>query len=679
MTNPLLAKSNLPWDAIPFAEIRVEHFVPALTEAISLGKKNIQAIKENPAAPTFENTILALETCSEEVDSVVGIYFNLFGAHGDDQLQALAPQISALSSAFASDIQLDEQLFRRVEVVYLKRAQDRLSGEQLKLVEKTYKHFYRNGANLSAQDKEKIRAIDHELSQLSPRYSENILKDSNAFEYYVESEEKLKGLPASAIAAAAQQATERKKQGWVFTLDAPSFIPFLTYSEDRAARELLWRAYNSCATSGKTDNREILKSIATLRHTRAKLLGQVSHAHFVLSERMAESPEKVYGFLNQLLHLSRGAAQRELDELQNFKQKIDGPDKIMPWDFAYYSEKLKNEKFQLNEEELRPYFRLENVVDGMFMHAQKLYALDFKERHDLPTYHEDVRVFEVRKTSSDQFVGLFYTDFFPRPTKKNGAWMTNFMEQGLHHGSVKRPHVSIVCNFTKPTSEAPSLLTMDEVRTLFHEFGHALHSLLSQCTYCSLSGTNVYWDFVELPSQVNENWILEKETLNQFARHYQTNEPLPSALAEKIKKSAQFQAGYFSLRQLSFAYLDMAWHSADPSQVTDVEAFEIEATAKSLLLPRIPGILVSTRFSHIFSGGYSAGYYSYKWAEVLDADAFELFRENGLYDPETARKFRENILERGGTEHPMDLYKRFRGREPDPQALLRRDGLIEEV
>ena len=439
---------------------------------------------------------------------------------------------------------------------------------------------------------------------------------------------------------------------------------------------MIWRAYSKGGTEGETNNQEILKEIAGLRHQRAVLLGYSTHADFVLAERMAESSERVKTFLDRLLSASKGAAERDLSELRSFKKTMAEDDEIFPWDFAFYSEKLKEQKYQFNQEELRPYFKLENVVQGAFTHAEKLYGLSFKSRSDIKLYHEDVEVFEVIDKKSGDFVGLLYADFFPRPTKKNGAWMTNYREQGLQGDTVKRPHVSIVCNFTKPTAGEPSLLTNDEVRTLFHEFGHALHSLLSRCKYSSLSGTNVYWDFVELPSQINENWCLEKETLDQFAKHYKTGELLPEELAKKIKASALFQAGYSSLRQLNFAILDMAWHSADPSQITSVEEFENQVTADSRVLPPIKGTMASPRFSHIFAGGYSAGYYSYKWAEVLDADAFELFKEKGLYDQETADLFRTNILERGGTEHPMELYKKFRGREPDPDALLRRDGLI---
>lgn len=676
MLNPLIQPSELPFQAVDFSNVKSQEFIPSLKEAISIAKDNIEKIKSTPEAANFENTILALEHCAEEVDQVTNIYFNLFSAHADEEHQKLAQEMSSLSSDFSSDLLLDNQIFQRVKEVFDRRSSENYNQEQTQLLEKTYKGFVRNGALLEDDKKSQLRNIDQKLSKLSPQFSENVLKDTNAFSYHVTNKEKLKGLPESSVNAAAQAAKEKNLEGWVFTLDAPSFIPFLTYSEDREAREKLWRAYNSCATQGESDNQPILKEIAHLRHQRAEILGFETHSHFVLSERMAESPVKVHDFLQTLLEKSKPAAERDVEEIKEFKKILGDDSEFMPWDFAFYSEKLKEKKFEFNQEELRPYFKLENVIAGAFEHAKKLYQIEFKERTDMPVYHEDVKVFEVTQSTNQDFVGLFYTDFFPRKTKRNGAWMTNYREQGLSRKGLLRPHVSIVCNFTKPTPEQPSLLTLDEVRTLFHEFGHALHSLLSKCNYSSISGTNVYWDFVELPSQINENWILEKETLDSFAKHYKTGETLPVEYIEKIKKASQFQAGYACIRQLNFAMLDMAWHSKNPGSVDSVEEFEKDVTKQTQVLPRVEGTLTSPRFSHIFAGGYSSGYYSYKWAEVLDADAFELFKEKGLYDPETARSFKENILERGGTDHPMTLYKNFRGREPDTGALLRRDGLV---
>lgn len=676
MTNPLLEKSSHPYQSVPFQEIQSDHFLPALEEAITQAKKEIKAIAENPEKANFKNTIVALETSGQLVEHVSHVYFNLFSAEANEAHQKLAEVISPKLSAFSNDILLDQKLFDRVKAVYETRQDLELNVEEKRLLEKSYRDFARNGALLDQSQKDRLRKIDEELSELSPRFAENVLKETNAFQLVLKEKEELVGLPELAKQSAREAAKERNIEGYLFTLDAPSYIPLMTYSENQEAREKVWRAYNSCASQGKCDNREVLKKMARLRHQRAQLLGYSSHAHFVLEERMAETPEKVKSFMDRLFEVSKKAAIKEFRELEDFKEELSGDRQLNPWDVAFYSEKLKEKKYQFKAEELRPYFCLENVIDGAFAHAEKLYQITFEETPEIPKYHPDVKVYRVKSSTDNRFVGLFYADFFPRSTKKNGAWMTNYLEQGLHDGETKRPHVSIVCNFSKPTKETPSLLTLDEVRTLFHEFGHALHSLLSNCTYSSLSGTNVYWDFVELPSQINENWILEKQTLDHFAKHYQNGELISQELTEKMKKASQFQAGLLCLRQLSFAFLDFAYHSQDPTVIDDVESFEAETLKDLRLLPHIPGTLLSTRFSHIFSGGYSAGYYSYKWAEVLDADAFELFKEKGLYNPEVAKSFRENILEKGGTEHPMELYKRFRGREPDPDALLRRDCLI---
>jgi peptidyl-dipeptidase Dcp len=664
-------------EAIPFDQIKLEHFLPALDHGIEQARKNIQKLKANTAPADFENTIMALETASEGYESVQSVYFNLFSAEADEALQALAKDISPKSAAFASEVSLDDQLFGKIKEVFEKRENLNLSPEQLRLVEKYYKDFSRNGALLSEEDKNKLRQIDQELSVLGPQFSENVLKATNAFELLIENKSDLLGLPEGAIEAAAQEAEAKGHKGkWLFNLQGPSFLPFMQYAQNRELRRKLWTAYNSRSYKDPFDNQEIVKKIVQLRHDRAVLLGFKSHADFILSERMAQNPDQVRKFLNELLVPSKKAADRDVAELRAFKKSLDGNDEVMPWDFAYYSEKLKEKKYKYNDEELRPYFKLETVVEGVFEHARRLYGITFKEVLDVPKYHPEVRVFEVREERTQNYVGLFYTDFFPRETKKGGAWMTVYREQGYHNGQVRRPHVSIVCNFTKPTASKPSLLTYDEVQTLFHEFGHALHGLLSQVTYRSLAGTNVYWDFVELPSQIMENWVKEKEGLDIFARHYQTKQPIPQELVDKIKKASQFQAGYYSMRQLQFAFLDMAWHSQDPKDIKDVDAFENKATEHTRALPKIQGTNTSCAFSHIFAGGYSAGYYSYKWAEVLDADAFEYFKEAGLFNREIAEKFKNSILSRGGTEHPMELYKKFRGREPDPKALLRREGLL---
>ncbi|MFS4458257.1 M3 family metallopeptidase [Bdellovibrio sp. HCB2-146] len=676
-SNPFLNPFTAFDEAVPFDKIKVEHFLPAVDESIAQAKKNIAALKANTAKPDFENTIVALEAASELSDRVAGIYGNLEVANADEALQALAKEIYPKLTALSSDIALDEEIFKRVKAVYDDRANLKLDKEQARLLEKTYLSFTRNGALLTGQDKETLRQIDQELSVLGPKFSENVLKSTNSFEMILSDKADVEGLPEGALEGAAAMAEAKGQPGkWLFNLQIPSYLPFLTYAKNRTLREKLWRAYASRSYKGEFDNQDIVKQIVTLRDRRAKLLGFATHADFVLAERMAKDPHTVREFLNKLLKASKDAGKRDLNEVADFAKKIDGLTDIKPWDFAYYSEKLKEEKYAFNEEDLRPYFKLENVVEGVFAHAKKLYGLTFKENSSIPVYHPEVKAYEIYEEKSGKYVGLFYTDFFPRETKKGGAWMTEFRGQGYLGGKMRRPHVSIVCNFTQPTPTKPSLLTYDEVRTLFHEFGHALHGMLSDCHYRSLSGTNVYWDFVELPSQIMENWVGEKEGLDLFARHYETNAPMPADLIEKLKKSQKFQAGWMSCRQLQFGMMDMAWHTADPKSITDVDAFEEQATAETRLFPKLEGTNNSCSFSHIFAGGYSAGYYSYKWAEVLDADAFEYFKEKGLFNQEVAQKFKDNILSRGGTEHPMELYKRFRGREPDPNALLRRDGLI---
>lgn len=676
-SNPLLMPFTNKDQAVPFDQIKVTDYIPALDEAIQIAKDNIAKIKSNSAAPNFDNTIFALETATEIADKISMVYSNLEVANADEALQALAAQIYPKLTALSSDIALDADLFKKVKAVYDNRNSLNLNGEQLRLLEKTYLSFTRNGALLEGAAKEKLRQIDQELSVLGPKFSENVLKATNAYEMYLDKKEDVDGLPEGALEAAAAAAEAKGKKGqWLFTLQFPSYLPYMTYAKNRALREKMWKANSSRAFKGEFDNQEIVKKIVSLRDERAKVLNFKTHADFVLAERMAQNPPTVMEFLNKLLAASKNAGKKDLAEVTEFAKKADGITDLQPWDFAYYSEKLKEAKYAFNEEDLRPYFKLENVVEGVFAHAKKLYGLSFKENNAIPVYHPEVKAYEIFEEKSGKYMGLFYTDFFPRETKKGGAWMTQFRNQGMIGGEMKRPHVSIVCNFTKPTPTKPSLLTYDEVRTLFHEFGHALHGMLSDVTFSSLSGPNVYWDFVELPSQIMENWVGEKEGLDLFARHYETNAPMPEDLIKKLKASQKFQAGWASCRQLQFAIMDMAWHTADPSLIKDVDAFEDMATAETRLFPKIAGTNTSVAFSHIFAGGYSAGYYSYKWAEVLDADAFEYFLEEGLFNEDVAKKFKENILSRGGTEHPMELYKKFRGREPDPNALLRRDGLI---
>lgn len=674
--NPLLKKSNLRDGAFPFHLVQTEHYIPALKVAIDEAKKNIEVIK-NQTETSFVNTILALEQSAEKVDRISAIYFNLFSAEATPQLQALAQEISSLLSAYSSDVSLDEKIFKKIQFVYEHRAELKLQGEDLRLTEKFYKDFSRNGALLSSEKKEELRKLDQELSVLSPQFSENVLKATNAFELWIDKESDLDGLPEGTREAAAMAAEQKGKKGqWLFTLHGPSLIPFITYSNKRELREKIWRASSSKAFGGEFDNTSIVKKIVDLKFKRSQMLGFKDHAEYTLEERMAKDADTVFNFLKTLLEPSKKAAAKDLKEVKDFRQKLDGTDEIKPWDFAYYSEKLKEEKYAFNEEELRPYFKLENVIEGVFEHARKLFGITFKPTTDIPIYHPEVKTFDVFFEKTNEYVGIFYMDFFPRETKKGGAWMTNMREQGTWDKNIMRPHVSIVCNFTKPTPTKPSLLTYDEVRTLFHEFGHALHGLLSQCQYRSLAGTNVYWDFVELPSQIMENWTEEKESLDLFARHYETNQPIPAGLVQKIKDASLFQSGWMTLRQVSYAWLDMKWHTTNPKSISDLDTFETEVTELTRLIPKEIGTNISCSFGHIFGGGYSAGYYSYHWAAVLDADAFEYFKEKGLYNPEVAAKFKNSILTRGGTAHPMDLYKEFRGREPDPNSLLRRNGLL---
>lgn len=675
--NPALSNFSNPFGAIPFDKIKTEHFLPAIEEGLKIAKANLEVLKSNAQAPSFENTMLGLETLSEKLDLAAEIYFNLLSAEADEKMHELAKEISPKLAEFSNDVALDAVVFAKIKDLHDRKTALGLNPEQLRLLEKSYRSFVRNGALLTAEQKDKLRAIDQELSKLGPQFSENVLKSTYAFELVIKNINDLEGLPESAIDAAKMTAKAKgQDKAWIFTLEAPSYIAFVTYAKNRQLRERMSFAYATRGMNGELDNRPLLKRIACLRFERALLLGFETHADYVLQERMAESKSKVTHFLDRILKSSRPAAEKDMAEFKKLAHELDGITELRPWDVAYYSEKLKQKKFDLDEEELRPYFKLENVVDGAFELARKLYGLEFKPLSNIPVYHPDVKVFEVRDQKDNSLVGLFYADFFPRKTKKGGAWMTALREQGLFNGELRRPHVGIVCNFTKPTESKPSLLTHDEVRTLFHEFGHALHGLLSECTYRTLAGTNVFWDFVELPSQIMENWTTEKEALDLFAHHYESGEKIPEALTKKIKDSSTFLAASMSLRQLSYALLDMAYHSVDPRGIDDVEAFEEKVLEPARLLPRVKGTTASPAFSHIFAGGYSAGYYSYKWAEVLDADAFELFKEKGLFNREVAGQFRKHILSRGGTAHPMELYKNFRGREPDPDALLRRDGLI---
>ena len=668
---------NTAFNTAPFSEIKTEDFLPAFKIAIDKAKAEIDGIVNNSEAPSFENTIEALDYSGEELDRISSIFFNLNSAETNDAIQKTAQEVSPLLSEFSNDITLNEELFKRVKAVYDSKSDLELTTEQETLLDKKYKSFSRNGANLVEDKKEKLREIDKELSQLKLKFGEHILAETNKFEMLLHNEADLSGLPDGAKEAAKQLAESKGKEGWLITLDYPSYIPFMTYADNRQLREKLSKAFGSKGFKGdELDNQDIVLKIASLRHQRAQLLGYTTHAHFVLEERMAKTPGHVQKFLNELLEKAKPAAEKEFQNLETFAKELDGIDQLQKWDSAYYSEKLKLKLFSLDDEQLKPYFKLENVINGAFIVAKKLFGLHFEEIDVIDKYHEDVLTYKVIDDSGD-LVSIFYADFFPRAGKRNGAWMTSFKPQMIKNGVNERPHVSIVCNFTKPTKSKPSLLTFNEVTTLFHEFGHALHGMLANTTYPSLSGTSVYWDFVELPSQILENWCYEKETLKLFATHYKTGEVIPMELIEKIKASATFHEGMQTLRQLSFGLLDMAWHAHEnPREIESVKDFESKAFDDTNLYPDVAENSMSTAFAHIFQGGYSSGYYSYKWAEVLDADAFEYFKEEGIFNKKIADKFKTYILSQGGTQNPMTLYKKFRGQEPKPEALLKRAGLI---
>ena len=607
------------------------------------------------------------------------VFFNLNSAETNDDIQKIAQEVSPLLSEFSNDITLNQELFERVKVVYEKKELLNLSTEQQTLLERKYKSFSRNGANLLKDEKLKLREIDKQLSKLKLTFGENVLAETNAFELHITNKEDLSGLPDGAKEAAQQLAESKGKSGWIITLDYPSYIPFMTYADNRELRKELAIAFGAKGfNNNEFDNQINVLKIAKLRHERAKLLGYKSHAHFVLEERMAKNPATVKTFLNDLLEKAKPAAINEYKNLEAFAKELDNIDQLQKWDGAYYSEKLKQKIFDLDDEQLKPYFKLENVINGVFTIATKLYGLQFEEIHDIDKYHDDVLTYKVTDEKGN-FVSIFYADFFPRSGKRNGAWMTVYKPQYIKNGENSRPHISIVCNFTKPTKTKPSLLTFNEVTTLFHEFGHALHGILADTTYPSLSGTSVFWDFVELPSQVLENWCYEKEALELFATHYQSGEVIPMELINKIKASATFHEGIQTLRQLSFGLLDMSWHANEsPESINSVKEYELKAFQNTRLYPDVVENCMSTSFSHIFQGGYSAGYYSYKWAEVLDADAFEYFKEVGIFSQKVAKKFKNNILSQGGTNDPMVLYKKFRGKEPRPEALLKRAGLIKK-
>ena len=676
--NPFFENIHTPHDTVPFDRIAVEHYAPAIRRGIECQNEEIDAIVNNPEPANFHNTILALEKSGQLLHRVEVAFDNLLNAETNDAMQELAKELMPLLSEHANNITLNERLFERVKTAYEHRNNEPLTAEQRKLTEDTYEGFVRSGANLQGADKEKYRELSRQLSLLTLQFSENNLKETNDYQLVLTDEAQLKGLPQSAIDAAAETAREKQQEGWVFTLHAPSYVPFLTYAADRDLRKEIYMAYNTkCTHANACNNLDIVKQLVNTRLALAQLLGYKDYATYKLERRMAQNSANVYHLLDQLLEAYKPTAQKEYAEVQALAREEQGANfTLMPWDWGYYSQKLKDRKFNLNDEMLRPYFELENVKKGVFGLATRLYGITFQKNPDIPVYHKDVEAFDVFDKDGS-FLAVLYTDFHPREGKRSGAWMTSYKEQWIDEktGENSRPHISLVMNFTKPTQDKPALLTFGEVETFLHEFGHSLHGMFANTTYASLSGTNVYWDFVELPSQFMENFAVEKEFLHTFARHYQTGELIPDELVQRIVDSRNFNAAYACLRQVSFGLLDMAWYTRTTPFEGNVMAYEKQAWARAQILPSVEGTCMSTQFSHIFAGGYSAGYYSYKWAEVLDADAFSLFKKQGIFDQKTAFSFRENILSRGGTEHPMTLYKRFRGQEPTIDALLIRNGI----
>lgn len=675
--NPFLHTYHTPHQTTPFNLIQLSDYEPAIREGMRIEDEEIKAITDNPEPPTFSNTVLALERAGQLLDRVTTVLFNLMSAETCDEMEAIAEKMMPELSEHSNNISLNEKLFERIKCVYTQRESLNLTPEERRLLEKTYDGFIRNGANLSDADKETFRKLSMELSTLTLRFSQNHLKETNKYELVLTSEAELEGLPESIIEAAAHTAKEKGKEGWIITLQAPSYVPFMKYSSNRNLRKELYMAYNTqCTHRDELDNTDIVKQLVNLRMELALLLGFTDYADYVLRKRMAENSEHVYQLLNQLLDAYTPTAHKEVAEIEALAQEMEGKDfRLMPWDFSYYAEKLKNKKFNLDEEALRPYFELSKVKEGVFGLATRLYGITFRENKDIPVYHPDVQAYEVFDKDGS-YLAVLYTDFHPRAGKRSGAWMTEYKEQRIdENGNNSRPHVSVTMNFTKPTAEKPALLTFSEVTTFLHEFGHALHGMFANTHFQSMSGTNVYWDFVELPSQIMENFAVEKDFLNTFARHYQTNEPIPEELVKRIVDASNFNVAYACLRQVSFGLLDMAWYTRRTAFDGDVKEYEKASWTRAQILPQIDETCMSVQFGHIMSGGYSAGYYSYKWAEVLDADAFSVFKEKGIFNTEVAQSFRDNILSKGGTEHPMTLYKRFRGQEPTIDALLIRNGI----
>ena len=675
MNNPFFTDYKLPYDAVPFSKFKSEDFIPAVEKSIKIALDRINGITDNNETPNFQNTILALETSSEELDYVMSVYWHLFGCESNQELKSLAEKISPMGSKFSNDILLNDKLFSKIKFVYENKENEELDNQDIRLIEVTYKRFIRNGASLNNENKEKIRKIDEKLSLLSPKFSNNVLNAQNKFELWVDNENDLEGLPDSSVSMAKQEAKQKNEpEKWLFTLQYPSMGPFLSYAKNRELRKKLYLAYGSLCNNDDFSNTEIVKEIVQLKHKRANLLGYNTFADYVLDDRMAESVENVYGLLDDLYDNCYDKAKIELDELKDFAKNLDNIDDFKPWDQSYYFTKLQKEKFDIDPEMLRPYFKAENVIKGIFEVANKMYGIEFNELNNIDTWHEEVTTYEVLNEDKS-LVGLIYIDLHPRPTKRSGAWMNSIKDNGLYKGKVRRPHVQFTANLTRSTEDKPALLTFSEVETVFHEFGHCLHGLLSDCKYSTIGNTNVKWDFVELPSQIMENWVSEKEALNLFAHHFETGDNIPDELIQKIKDSKNFGAANMYLRQISLGYIDMAWHTKTET-IDDIEEFEKNTLEKTALFEKVKNTTISSHFGHIFGGGYAAGYYSYKWAEVLEADAFESFKENGIFNKETAIAFRENILSKGNLKDPMELYKSFKGREPKVDALLKRDGLI---
>lgn len=675
MENPLLKESSAPFGAPEFDKIRNEHYLPAFEAGIAEAKAEIDAIVANQEEPTFENTIEAMEVSGQTLNNVAGIFFNLMEADTNDEMQQIAESVSPMLTEYSMYVSLNNDLFQRVKAVYEKKDELGLDPDQMKLLEDNYKSFVRGGANLSDEDKALYSKWSEELSLITLQFSKNVLAATNAYVLNITDSTQLGGLPDFVKTMAAETAAEKGLEGWAFTLDAPSYSPFLKYSTERELRKQIWTAYNTRAIGGENDNTEIVKKIVDLRIKIADILGYETYADYALEERMAKNKVTVNEFIKNLLEPSMEFAKKDVADVYAFAKKNGFEDsQLMPWDFSYWSEKYQQAEYLLSAEELKPYFQLESCIDAVLGLATRLYGITFAELDNVPVYHEDVKVYEV-KDADGRHLALFYADFFPRASKRGGAWMTEFRGQSIRDGVEYRPFISTVMNFTKPTADAPALITHDELTTFLHEFGHALHGIFAEGRYGSLTGTNVSRDFVELPSQIMENWAFEPEYLNSFAKHYQTGEPIPAELIEKVVAAKNYLAGYGQVRQLHFGYLDMAWHSLTELPAESTVEFEQKVLAPYAIMPAVEGSAFSTSFSHIFSGGYSAGYYSYKWAEVLEADAFSLFKEKGIFNTEVSHSFRENILSKGGAEDEAVIYRNFRGHDPQPEALMKKLGL----